>query len=266
MAERIPAATRPRFGPGHAVVALALALGAAALGLALSTDPGSASPPSASCGGSGSHLTVDGSGQASGSPNQLDFQAQVDVSAGSARSALVEDSTTSAAVVQAIESAGVPARDLQTTGLSVSPNLADVHGQSVVTGYGVSNDISVTVGKLALAGSVVDAASGAGGDAISIDGLSFVRSDPRALEDKARRDSVRQAVSHASAMARAAGERLAGVCSVTDDSAAATEPLAYGTSRGVLGAAGPATPPLEGGVEQASAQVTIVYALAPLDG
>ncbi len=126
----------------------------------------------------------------------------------------------------------------------------------------MTNSISVAVQPMAQAGSVIDAASTAGGNALSIDGLSFVRADLRTLQDRARQDAVHQAVTHAAAMARAAGERLAGVCSLTDDSnASVPEPLVENGA--AFSKATAAAPPLEGGTQQASAQVTLVYALAP---
>jgi uncharacterized protein YggE len=112
---------------------------------------------------------------------------------------------------------------------------------------------------------VLDAAVGAGGDSLNIDSIEFARADPRVLEDRARQDAVRQAVGHAAAMAHAAGERLAGVCTVTDQSALAPlSPLPLASSA-AFGAAAPSVP-LERGTEEADAQVTLVYALAPLGG
>ncbi len=259
-----PIAAGARFKMVHAAVTAAVVLAVAALVVAVTRAPASASPTPAGCGGSAPHLSVQGTGQASGPPDQLDFGAQVQVSAGSAQAALAKDDATAAAVVRAVEAAGVPASDVQTTGLSINPNLAYQHGQTVVTGYGVSNDIAVTVRKIALAGSVIDAANTAGGNDLTIDGLGFVRSDPRLLQDKARQAAVRQAVTHAAAMARAAGERLASVCSLTDDSGSLA-PQPHFAANGQAARAPLTAPPLEGGTQQASAQVTLVYALAPLN-
>jgi uncharacterized protein YggE len=61
-------------------------------------------------------------------------------------------------------------------------------------------------------------------------------------------------------MARAAAESLRGVCSISD-STANPVPLA---GAGFNAAASPGSPvPLEPGTQQASAQVTVVYALGP---
>lgn len=259
--EQTAVAPARRLRTGQMVVVGAVVLAVAALVVAVTRDQASATTQPPGCGGSSPHLTVQGTGQASGAPDELDFQAQVSVNANSAQSALSEDSVTTADVVAAVEAAGVKAKDVQTTGLSINPNYAYQGGRSIITGYGVTNSISVTVGRIAQAGSVIDAASAAGGDDLSVDGLSFVQADPRTLQDRARQDAVHQAVTHAASMARAAGERLDGVCSLTDDSApSVVEPLGIDQP---FSASSATAPPLEGGTEQASAQVTLVYALEP---
>lgn len=263
-----PAASRRRwFRPPVVATGAAVALAAAALSVALALGPASAAGPGASCPGGGARLTVQGSGQVVGTPNELDLAAEVDVTGGTAAIALADDDVTTAAVVAAIEAHGVARRDVSTTDVTINPLYGDPDQSSVITGYEVSNSIGVTIRRLAVAGQVLDAAAGAGGNAFSITSLAFVQADPRVLEDQARQDAVRQAVSHAAAMAGAAGERLAGVCTVTDQSSVSPLPSA---EPGFATAAGPAraapSVPLEPGTEEVDAQVTLVYALVPLGG
>jgi uncharacterized protein YggE len=252
-----PPTRRRRTGP--VAIAAAVVLGAAALTVASTRSPAAATP--AACGGSTPHLTVQGTGRASGTPNSLDFDAEVDVTGPSAQGALAQDSATTSSVVQAMEAAGVKAADIQTTDLTINPNHVFTNGRSIISGYEVSNSLAVTVRKLADAGSVIDAATTAGGNPLSIDSLTFARSDPRTLEDRARTDAVRQSVAHAGAMARASGQRLGAVCSVTDQSGL-DQGIFQPQANAPLGAA--ASVPLEGGTQQVSAQVTLVYGLEPI--
>jgi uncharacterized protein len=244
-------------------VGVAVLLAAAALTVAFVQSPAPATAAAPHCGGSTPQLTVQGSGLASGSPDALDLQAQVDVTASSAQSALAQDNSVTAAVVAAVEANGVVAKDVQTTDLTINPDYTTSNGRSVIDGYDVSNSVDITVRKLAGAGAVIDAASAAGGNSLDIFSVSFERADPRTLEDQARHDAVRQAVVHAGAMAAAAGQRLGVVCSLTDNSGIEAQPLANGRAYAEA-TAGPASVPLEGGTEQASAQVTLVYQLLPL--
>ena len=258
--EQVTTAPLRRLRTGHIAIAAAIVLGAAALTVAATRNPAGATP--ASCGGSTPHLTVQGTGRASGTPDSLDFNAEVDVTGPSAQGGLAQDSDTTSSVVQAMEAAGVKKADIETTDLTINPNYIFTNGRSIISGYEVTNSLAVTVRNLGDAGSVIDAAITAGGNPLSIGSLTFSRSDPRTLEDRARTDAVRQAVAHAGAMARASGQRLGAVCSVTDQSAlepGVVEPLTTAPS---LGAA--ANVPLERGTQQVSAQVTLVYGLEPL--
>ena len=99
----------------------------------------------------------------------------------------------------------------------------------------------------------------AAGNATRIDSLTFSIEDPRAIEDSARTDAVRQAVTHAPSMAGAAGERLGPVCSLTDN---ATSPSPnYNDNLQFAAPSAAASVPLEPGTQQASDQITMVYAL-----
>ncbi len=246
---------------GHIAIAGAVILAAAALTVAAARDATSAAPTAPACGGSTPRLTVQGAGQASGNPDSLDFNAQVSVNGSSAQGALAQDNATTSSVVQAMEATGVKSSDIQTTDLTINPNYTLSNGRLIITGYGVANSLAVTVRNLGDAGSVIDAATTAGGDALSVGSLTFVRTDPRILEDRARRDAVRQAVTHAGAMAKASGQQLGAVCSLTDQSSLNQGTLAP-QGLGALKAA--AAVPLEGGTQQANAQVSLVYELEPL--
>jgi uncharacterized protein len=252
---------RPRWIP--VAIGVALLLGAGSLIVAATRNRASAAPLVAPCGGATPRLTVEGTGQALGQPDSLAFDAQVSVTAPSAQAALAADDSTTTAVVQAIVASGVLSKDIETTDLTINPNYTFSDGRTIISGYNVDNSLAVTVRKIASAGAVVDAATTAGGDVLSVESLTFTRSDPRALEDQARRDAVRQAVTHAGAMARAAGQRLGAVCSLTDQSnldqtPSGQIPLSAGLAQAT------ASVPLEGGTQQASAQVRLVYELTPL--
>jgi len=264
MGEAQPPARRRRWlGWPFVAVGTAIVLGAAALSVSLALGPASAASSGANCSGGGARLTVQGSGRAVGTPNSLDVSADVTVNGATAADALSADNATTAAVVAAIENDGVANRDISTTDLTVNPTYDWSNGHNVITGYQVSNSIAVTIRHLSTAGAVIDAAATAGGDSLNIDSITFARLDPRVLEDEARQNAVRQAVAHAGAMARAAGERLAGVCTITDQSAPMlVEPLPIASST-AMGAAASSVP-LERGTQEADAQVTLVYALATL--
>jgi hypothetical protein len=231
---------------------------------------GTAAVAAAGCGSGMPKLTVQGTGLATGTPNLLTLTLSVNVTTGtSAQAALTLDNQRTAAVIAALKAGGVAAKDIQTTGLSIQANY---NTKDVLTGYAVDNSVVAQIREFRTAGTVIDAAAAAAGNAARIFSLDFSIADPRHLQDQARQDAVHQAVSHAATMAAAAGERLGQVCSLTDN----TRLSGYGTSAQRLNAgatysaAKSASPvPLQPGSQQASAQVTIVYSLeapAPAKG
>ncbi|HVX20339.1 MAG TPA: SIMPL domain-containing protein [Acidimicrobiales bacterium] len=238
------------------MVASTVVAAASATAAATATVAGSAVHGAAACGPTAAKLTVRGTGEATGTPDLLILTLSVSTSAPTANGALDQNNQAASAVTAALAAGGVKGKDVQTTGLSIQPQF-DKTGS--VTGYAVTNSVVADIHQLSSAGSIIDAAAGAAGDAVRIGGVTFSIEDPRPLEDRARRDAVRQAVSHATAMAAAAGQRLAGVCSIRDDSAA---PVPVSATFGSVASAAPSAVPLERGSQQASAEVTVVYALA----
>jgi uncharacterized protein YggE len=243
------------------VAAVVVAAAAVAVVAVVVSHGAAAAAPAPGCHGGTPTLTEQGQASASGTPSVLDFDADIAVNASSAAAALSQDNTVTAAVVSALESNGVAKKDIATTNLSVNPNYSYVHGQSVISGYGVDNSLSVKIRHLLTAGTVIDAAASAGGNALSIDSLQFALSDTQALQDQARHEAVTQAISHARSMAAAAGQRLGSLCQLTDDSNQSTVPTPIALPAGGFNAAAASSVPLEPGTQRASAQITIVYAL-----
>ncbi|MDA8183623.1 MAG: SIMPL domain-containing protein [Acidimicrobiales bacterium] len=247
----------------------AVALGAVALAagstLAACSSQASAAAAPPSCSAGSPKLTLQGNGLASAPPNLLTVVVEVDVTKPSASSALADDNAKTAALSAALVHGGVASKDIQTSGLSIQPQYNYPHGVQTLTGYSVSNTVTAKIHDLATAGSVVDSLGAAAGNAVRIDALSFSVQDPRSLQDQARADAVKQAVSHAQAMATAAGERLGPVCSITDDASVpnVVHAPAYGYNGIAAGslAAPSASVPLSPGTEQQSASVTMVYSL-----
>ena len=82
------------------------------------------------------------------------------------------------------QASGVGAKELQAAGLSVGPTYSKGGAQS--TGYSVSNTVQATLHELKKAGSVIDTAASAAGNAIRIQGIAFSISDDAAAKAQAR--------------------------------------------------------------------------------
>ena len=248
-------------------VVVAVALGAVALGVTLTSPEATASThPTVSCSSSTAKLTVQGTGQATVSPDLLTVVVDVDASGPSATAAMASDNVNVTGAVAAFVGGGVAAKDIQTSGLSLQPQYAYPKGVPTVTGYAVTNSVTATLRDVAKAGAVIDAVVGAAGIAVHIDSISFSVAHPSGTEDVARSRAVTQAVSHAKAMAAAAARALGPVCSLTDQTQSTGPSLNQGDFAGAGSATSAPVPsvPIETGSQTDSAQITLVYALEPL--
>ena len=167
-----------------------------------------------------------------------------------AAAALGRNATDTKAVIAAVEGAGVAAADIQTTQVSLNADTSN-DGTSIV-GYTAFDSIAVTKLAIAKAGSVVDAAVGAGANGVSGPSLSLSSQD--ALYDSALKAAVAQAKTKAQALADAAGRTLGGVVSIVEGGG--ETPLPF-----TAGAAPKVSTPIQPGTEDVQATVTVTYAL-----
>ena len=133
-----------------------------------------------------------------------------------AAEALSANSAQLAAVLERLRGAGIAERDLQTTGLSLGPQMDySRDGQPPrVMGYEASNMLTVRVRALETLGTILDQAVGDGAN--TFHGLSFALSDPEPALDRARVQAVQEARRKAEMMAEAAGVRLGPVVSISE--------------------------------------------------
>jgi uncharacterized protein YggE len=257
------------FTPTHRALAVgglaaAVLIGAFALGnsqgtaaAASSVGPGSAGVrPTVVTSTTGSaRITVTGTGMVTGTPNQLVLAMGVQVNGSSVGLALADANDAVTRVTSALRADGVAAADIQTSGLSIWPNYpADSQTPS---SYGVSESLTATLNNLAAAGTQVDAAVRAGGNATTVSGISLNLTDTSALLATARARAVADATVKATQYAKALGQPLGSVISITDQ--ASTEPFP------VNGLDGPSAAktavPISPGSQQLSISVTVVFAI-----
>src|SRR5436305_10180097 len=146
-----------------------------AAALALLALPLAAQAPRSPAAGGGpmdaavSTLIVSGSGQARVAPDVATVRLGVVAQAPTARAVQDQVNRTAKAVLGAIRKVGIPAEEIQTSGLSLSPLYAqNRQGNAAeaprITGYQANNTVSVRVTDRAKAGPVVHAGPGGGAD------------------------------------------------------------------------------------------------------
>jgi hypothetical protein len=198
----------------------------------------------------GDTVTVNGTGTVTAVPDQAEFDFTVQTKGATAAAALSRNGTDTKAVIAAVEGEGVPDADIQTTDVSLDPVMSN-DGTSII-GYTASDSIAVTKLAIAKAGSVVDAAVGAGANSVS--GPSLTLSSQDALYNDALKAAVAQAKTKAQALAGAAGRTLGDVASIVEGGGQAPLPFA-------VGAAAKDSTPIQPGTEDVQATVTVTYAL-----
>lgn len=204
-------------------------------------------------------VIVTGEGRADVAPDMATMTLGVSTFAPSAAQALADNSERLGAVIEVVKTGGVEPRDIQTSGLMLSPQFdySKEGSPPQVTGYMAQNMLTLRLRDLGKMGGVLDAVVGAG--ATDFSGLSYGLQDPKAAEDAARRDAVAQAKARAELYAGELGLAL-GPVRVLSEQTIASGPMpvmmrdaaSYGKGGDV---------PLQGGEVSVTATVNVEYAL-----
>jgi uncharacterized protein YggE len=200
-------------------------------------------------------ITVIGSGTAKAVPDVADWSFGVQADASTARAALAEAAKETRQIVGALRDAGVAKEDLRTEQVSLYPRTSG-DGLSVI-GYSASSSVAATVRKLSTAGSVVDAAVGAGANQVS--GPNLRVSDNHAQYRSAVDAAMDDARARAQALADKAGVTLGGPIAIVENGGGYPTPMYGAYDRA---AAAESTVPIEPGVDQISATLTVTFAIS----
>jgi len=201
-------------------------------------------------------IVVAGTGRVAVTPDIADLRLGVAISRPTVDAARAEAATVMAAILAAVDAAGVPRRDVRTSLLSVQPRYDYRDGKPpTLTGYELANVVEVTVRDLARLGDVVDGTLAAG--ATSMDGLSFRVADPSPAEREARQLAMAEARARADVLAGAAGLTISGVAAIVEGGVV-PPPGPRMKSERMLMAADVATP-VEAGAQEVAVTVTVSY-------
>lgn len=163
----------------------------------------------------GTLLSVSADGTSEARPDMATINLGVTTEGQTAAAALAENARRMTTLNAALRRAGIAERDIQTSNVSVYPQQQYVEGQQPrITGYQANNSVTVKVRNINNTGRVIDAAVGAGGNAVN--GVSFSHSDPDAQLDIARRAAIAEARRRAELYASALGLHVNRIVSVSE--------------------------------------------------
>lgn len=204
-----------------------------------------------------STLTVEGTGSANLVPDTAEVTLGDSETAKTAASALNRSNTMTARIIQAVEALHVPARDIQTAGINISPT----YGQSQspnppVTGYDVSNTLTIQVAPSQV-GPVIDAGVNAGAN--QVNGVNFSVKDIKQAYGTAYAAALADAKDQAEAIVRPLGEHLAGIRSISAQNNGG--PVIFQNAVFSAARSAPAVPVMTG-QNTYSTTLTVVYRVA----
>ena len=201
-------------------------------------------------------ITVSGTGSVMAEPDVARLTAGLVVEGATAQAALAANTTAMRKVIAEVKARGIEAKDVQTSSFHVEP--VYVHpkdGQPPrISGYRVTNQITVTVRALDSVGDVLDRLVTSGAN--QVHGLVFEVSKADSLKDEARKIAVANALRRAKLLAAAAGAEVGRVLQIAEDAEGGPPQPVFRAKAMSAGAA-----PIERGSQALEARVTATWEL-----
>ena len=199
-------------------------------------------------------VTVTGEATISVAPDTSIIRIGVTSQGKTAREASEANAKQMTSVLAAIKSAGIADKDVQTSRLSLQPQYdPNKAGAAHLTGFQVTNQVTVKIHDINNLPGVLDRAIAAGANEMS--GIEFVVSEQSKLLDEARDEAIADAHRKAEIYAHAAGAKVGHVVAIAEGSSPAP-PIAMQALRA-------GSVPVAPGEQTLRAQVTVSYELTP---
>jgi uncharacterized protein len=200
-------------------------------------------------------VTVVGHGEVKGAPDTATVQIGVETEAATAKDALAQNSAQAQAVQENLTKLGVDAKDIQTSNFSINPTYGNDGRQ--VTGYHVSNMVTVKIRQLDQAGTLLDQVVQAGAN--SVYGISFSVENPEALLDQARKAAIENAKARATQLAGASGSAIGDVLVISEN--IGTQPIPMPMLARAEGAQADQAVPMQPGQQSFNVDVQVTFGL-----
>ena len=210
-------------------------------------------------------ITVLGRGSARSEPDIARGSIGLETSGETIAEAVAENGAKMTAILQALETAGIDEKEIQTTHYSVQvnrypepmPRVAGTEAEEAMPQYRVSNMVNVTIRDLDSVGEVLDAVIEAGAN--NIWGVSFAVEDPSEVEAEAQAEATADARARAESLAELNGVELGPVMSVSEVVGGGSVPMPVMAAERAAGGAGPISP----GEVEVGYQVQVTYFIEP---
>jgi hypothetical protein len=203
-------------------------------------------------------LTIVAEGVSTAQPDMATLSLGVVTEGASADAAMRANAARMDGLVRVLRGSGVEERDIQTSGLSITPRYVyQADAAPRIQGYEATNQVAVRVRALSTLGRTLDAAISAGGN--TLNGLSFGLQAPEAAEDAARRSAMAAALARARLYAQSAGLRVHRIVTISEGGGPGPNPQPMMARAMAMAEAAPTA--IAPGETSLSVAVTVVFEL-----
>ena len=205
-------------------------------------------------------IAVTGEGKVDMAPDMAMLSLGVMTQADTAAAALKANSDGLSGALDRLKAAGIEGRDIQTSGLSLHPNIdySSTGREPQVRGYTASNMLTVRLRDLSVLGQTLDAVVTEGAN--TLNGLSFGLQNPDEATDEARRRAVADAAHKAALYAEAAGVTLGRIVTISEQgNYGGPQPMMMAEARLAKDAG---SVPVASGEISIGATISVVYEIA----
>ena len=184
-------------------------------------------------------IVVTGEGSVSVAPNYAQIRSGLTTRAKTVKEGVGTNSKLMLAIVAALNDIGIAEQDIQTARFSIQPIYAPQESHTAtepkLSGYSVSNQVTVTIREIGKVGDVLDRVVAAG--ATNVGDIWFLVSDASKVLDQAREAAIAEARRNAEVCAKAAGVQLGRAEWITKDTGSGPPVPMIGTRPSPAGAA-----------------------------
>jgi uncharacterized protein YggE len=234
----------------------AMALGAWGCGTAAAAD---GTPGSVYVVGQNTGISVSGVGKVTLTPDLAVLSAGIQVEAPTVAAAQQEAAQAMTEVLDTLKANGIAEKDIATSGYSIYPQYYYGNDkQPTITGYSVSNTVTIKIRKVADAGKLIDAVAAAGGNNIRINNIYFTVDQPERYNEEARELAMADALKRAQQLARLGGVTLGKPAFISESGGYSPQPPIYYDSA-ARGAIPEVVTPITPGETELQLTVQVIY-------
>ncbi len=202
-------------------------------------------------------ITIEGRGKMTTKPTLALVQFGVVSQATTAAVAQRDNTAKMNAVLQAMQELGIKKDDLETSGYYLNPNYDYNKSPYVITGYSVSQNVSVKVRDFDKIGQVLERGVALGIN--QVNNVQFSIDDPTSVRDEARMKALEDARKKADALADALGVDVVRVVSFSESPANVPGPMPMYYREAAMASDAVVAPAIQPGTQDVEMSVSVTF-------